>query len=151
MLCCVQVVLRGARARQAVVGVGAGRYHTALCTGTEVLTTGRNLGQLGYEANYETQITPRAVGKGGEGGGVEGACICGIYIRNFLFVERVCHCVTGIVSACECVWPLLASANSYIHVCTCTCTCMLCNNNYVGDVDAILNTCVDMYRQCVAI
>ena len=119
MLCYVQVVLRGARARQAVVGVGAGRYHTALCTGTEVLTAGRNLGQLGYEANYETQITPRAVGKGGGGG----ACICGIYIimRNLLFVKSVCHCVTGIASACECVWPLLASVNSYINVCTCTC------------------------------
>ena len=44
-----------------IIAVGAGRYHTALCTETELYTVGKNLGQLGYEKAYETQVAPRAV------------------------------------------------------------------------------------------
>ncbi|XP_064404443.1 inhibitor of Bruton tyrosine kinase-like isoform X2 [Halichondria panicea] len=46
---------------KAVMLVGAGRYHTALATHTEVFTMGKNHGQLGYERNYDTQISPRAI------------------------------------------------------------------------------------------
>lgn len=44
-----------------VIAVGAGRFHTAMCTETELYTTGKNLGQLGYKKTYDTQVTPRAV------------------------------------------------------------------------------------------
>ena len=44
-----------------IIAVGAGRYHTAMCTETELYTVGKNLGQLGYEKIHETQVAPRAV------------------------------------------------------------------------------------------
>ena len=44
-----------------VIAVGAGRYHTAMCTDSEVYTVGKNLGQLGYEKTSETQVAPHAV------------------------------------------------------------------------------------------
>ena len=46
---------------KAVILIGAGRYHTAMCTTTELYTIGKNLGQLGYEKTYDTQISPRTV------------------------------------------------------------------------------------------
>ena len=44
-----------------VLLIGAGRYHTAMCTSSELYTVGKNLGQLGYEKTYDTQILPRTV------------------------------------------------------------------------------------------
>ena len=44
-----------------VIAVGTGRYHTAMCTETDVYTVGTNLGQLGYEKTSETQVAPHAV------------------------------------------------------------------------------------------
>ena len=44
-----------------VLLIGAGRYHTAMCTSSELYTFGKNLGQLGYEKTYDTQILPRTV------------------------------------------------------------------------------------------
>ena len=44
-----------------VIAVGAGRFHTAICTETELYTIGRNLGQLGYKKVADTQVTPRVV------------------------------------------------------------------------------------------
>ena len=41
--------------------MGAGRYHTAMCTETELYTVGKNLGQLGYEKTLDTQVLPHAV------------------------------------------------------------------------------------------
>ena len=48
------------RGRQ-ITAIGAGRYHSALATESHVYTFGQNLGQLGYERNYHTQIIPKAV------------------------------------------------------------------------------------------
>ena len=47
-----------------IVRVGAGRYHTAMCTEKELYTVGKNLGQLGYEKSCETQVVPRTVSCG---------------------------------------------------------------------------------------
>ncbi len=44
-----------------VIAVGAGRFHTAMCTETELYTVGQNLGQLGYKKVTETQVAPRVV------------------------------------------------------------------------------------------
>ena len=44
-----------------MVAIGVGRYHTALATASHVYTFGQNLGQLGYEKTYSTQILPKAV------------------------------------------------------------------------------------------
>ena len=44
-----------------VLLIGAGRYHTAMCTSSELYTVGKNLGQLGYEKTCDTQILPRTV------------------------------------------------------------------------------------------
>ena len=44
-----------------VVAIGVGRYHTAVATASHVYTFGQNLGQLGYEKTYLTQILPKAV------------------------------------------------------------------------------------------
>ena len=44
-----------------MVLIGAGRYHTAMCTSSQLYTVGKNLGQLGYEKTYETQISPHTV------------------------------------------------------------------------------------------
>ena len=52
--------MRGLKSKQ-VIAVGAGRYHTAMCTEKELYTVGKNLGQLGYEKNCETQVAPHAV------------------------------------------------------------------------------------------
>ena len=52
-------ILRG---RQ-IKGIGAGRYHSALATDCHVYTFGQNLGQLGYENNYPTQVVPKTVSK----------------------------------------------------------------------------------------
>lgn len=41
--------------------IGAGRYHTAICTMTEVYSFGKNLGQLGYVKTLEMQTTPKLV------------------------------------------------------------------------------------------
>ena len=46
-----------------VIAIGVGRFHTAMCTATEVYTMGKNLGQLGCEKTYDTQISPHAVSK----------------------------------------------------------------------------------------
>lgn len=58
--------MRGLKSKR-VIAAGAGRYHTAMCTETELYTVGKNLGQLGYEKNYETQVAPRAVREEGVG------------------------------------------------------------------------------------
>jgi len=58
MRCALQV--KGLKHKH-VVGIGTGRYHTAMCTANELYTVGKNLGQLGYEKDYETQTSPRAV------------------------------------------------------------------------------------------
>lgn len=52
--------VKGLKNKQ-VIGVGAGRYHTAMCTTTELYTVGKNLGQLGYEKTHDTQVAPHAV------------------------------------------------------------------------------------------
>ena len=52
--------VKGLKNRQ-VIGVGAGRYHTAMCTASELYTVGKNLGQLGYEKTHDTQVAPHAV------------------------------------------------------------------------------------------
>ncbi len=44
-----------------IIAIGAGRYHTAVCTEREVYTFGKNLGQLGYAKSTETQIQPKIV------------------------------------------------------------------------------------------
>ena len=48
-----------------MIAVGAGRFHSAMCTETELYTTGKNLGQLGYKKTYDTQVTPHAVSGSG--------------------------------------------------------------------------------------
>ena len=57
---CIQVK---ALKNKVVILVGAGRYHTAMCTSSELYTVGKNLGQLGYEKTYETQISPHTVSR----------------------------------------------------------------------------------------
>ena len=57
---CLSVQAKNLRGRQ-IRGIGVGRYHTALATESHVYTFGQNLGQLGYERNYHTQIIPKAV------------------------------------------------------------------------------------------
>lgn len=52
--------VRGLKSKH-VIAVGTGRYHTAMCSETELYTVGKNLGQLGYGKNYETQVAPHAV------------------------------------------------------------------------------------------
>ena len=45
-----------------MTSVGVGRFHTAMCTSTEVYTVGKNLGQLGFDKHHETTLgTPRLV------------------------------------------------------------------------------------------
>ena len=45
-----------------VTSIGMGRYHTAMCTSTEVYTMGKNLGQLGFDKHHETtSCAPRVV------------------------------------------------------------------------------------------
>ena len=45
-----------------VTSIGVGRYHTAVCTSTEVYTVGKNLGQLGFDKQHETtSCAPRVV------------------------------------------------------------------------------------------
>ena len=46
-----------------VVAIGTGRYHTAVATATEVLSFGKNLGQLGHDNSAEAQVHPRVVRK----------------------------------------------------------------------------------------
>ena len=46
---------------KSVIGVGAGRYHTALITLTELYTVGKNLGQLGFEKSHSSLPSLRAV------------------------------------------------------------------------------------------
>ena len=46
-----------------LVAVGAGRFHTAMCTETELYTVGQNLGQLGYKKGADTQVAPRVVSR----------------------------------------------------------------------------------------
>jgi len=46
MSVCVQVKLINMRDKK-ITAVGAGRYHSAVCTEHEVFTFGKNLGQLG--------------------------------------------------------------------------------------------------------
>ena len=41
--------------------VAAGRYHTAVCTESELFTWGQNEGQLGYPKTDVTQNTPKQV------------------------------------------------------------------------------------------
>jgi alpha-tubulin suppressor-like RCC1 family protein len=54
------ITAKNLRGRQ-ITAIGAGRYHSALATESHVYTFGQNLGQLGYERNYHTQIIPKAV------------------------------------------------------------------------------------------
>jgi len=45
-----------------MISVGVGRYHTAMCTSTEVYTVGKNLGQLGFDKHHDTTLgIPRLV------------------------------------------------------------------------------------------
>ena len=45
-----------------VTSIGVGRYHTAMCTSTEMYTVGKNLGQLGFDKHHETtSCAPRVV------------------------------------------------------------------------------------------
>lgn len=46
-----------------VKAIGAGRYHTAVCTDNEIYTCGRNLGQLGYSKSTDSQVQPKMVSK----------------------------------------------------------------------------------------
>ena len=48
------------------IGIGTGRYHTAVCTSNKVYTFGKNLGQLGYETMTFVQSQPK---------GVSGVCL----------------------------------------------------------------------------
>lgn len=43
------------------IGIGTGRYHTAVCTSNKVYTFGKNLGQLGYETMTFVQSQPKGV------------------------------------------------------------------------------------------
>ena len=57
----IPYVMRYLKGKVVATGVGAGRYHTAVCTRDELYTFGRNMGQLGYEKIGDTQIQPKVV------------------------------------------------------------------------------------------
>ena len=67
--CTISTQVRALRNKH-VMAVGVGRYHTAVSTSTEVYTFGKNLGQLGYDKVYVTQIVPRAVSL------MDPVCVC---------------------------------------------------------------------------
>ena len=109
--CTISTQVRALRNKH-VMAVGVGRYHTAVSTSTEVYTFGKNLGQLGYDKVYVTQIVPRAVSL------MDPLCVC------------VCVCDTDCTQSCEscvcvcvCVTQIVPRAMSLMDP---LCVCVYC-------------------------